>query len=188
MPHSCPFLQSKGWWLENSTLTFPQLLTSTGKEQKWKIPRVRSSSPQLFTLKALGSSKARVAERWSDGLTTSVLGAAVHSNLSDEKRRSEGHTREHMIMIMKKSLCLCVRLVFYVLPQPVGSVLMISSVDKILPFSLLWRVRLGVLSDQNPSNKKEGPARRCLFSYEPYCNNSDNDQSIKDKQAKISVN
>ncbi|KAG7227834.1 hypothetical protein INR49_013628, partial [Caranx melampygus] len=38
-------------------------LTSTGKEQRRKIPRARSSSPRLFTLKALGSSKARVPER-----------------------------------------------------------------------------------------------------------------------------
>lgn len=59
------------------SLTFPQLLTRMGKEQKQNTPRARSSSLKLFTLKALGSSKDRAAEGWLDCLAGNVPEAAA---------------------------------------------------------------------------------------------------------------
>lgn len=79
-------------------LTFPQLLTSNGKEQRWKTPRARSSSPQLFTLKALGSSKARAGESRSGCGEAPNLGAAVPIALSNNRRGSGGRKREHIIL------------------------------------------------------------------------------------------
>lgn len=91
----------------NSSPTFPQLFTSTGKEQRRKTPRARSSSPHVFTLKALGSSKARVAERRSGCLTATVLEAIVPSSLSDNRWGSEGRKWEHIIILGK--VCVCTR-------------------------------------------------------------------------------
>ena len=89
----------------NSSPTFPQLFTSTGKEQRRKTPRARSSSPHVFTLKALGSSKARVAERRSGCLAATDLEATVPSSLSDNSWGIEGRKWEHIILPGKVCVC-----------------------------------------------------------------------------------
>lgn len=84
---------------KHSFLTFPELLTSMGKEQKRKTPRARSSSGQLFTLKALGSSKASVADRRSAGLSTAVLEATVPTSLTGDRWADSRRTREQIIVV-----------------------------------------------------------------------------------------
>ena len=86
-------------------LTFPQLLISTGKEQRRKMPSERSSSPKLFTLKALGSSKASVAERGLDFVAAAILGAAVPCSLSNKRWGSEGRKPEYIITPLEVSTC-----------------------------------------------------------------------------------
>lgn len=85
----------------DSFLTFPELLTSTGKEQKRNTPSARSSSGQLFTLNALGSSKASVAERRSVGLSAVVLETTVPTNLTGASWADSRRTREQIILVLE---------------------------------------------------------------------------------------
>ncbi|KAG9349997.1 hypothetical protein JZ751_026350 [Albula glossodonta] len=82
--------------LEDSAVllgTTHKLLTRIGTEQSLNTPSARSSSPKLFTRKALGSSKLRATGQasppWKEDdsrcLPFSVLGAAVPRRRTDKK-------------------------------------------------------------------------------------------------------
>lgn len=68
-----------------------------GKEQKQNTPRARTSSPKLFTLKALGSSKDRAPESWLDCLLGSVPEVAAASVLHGRSGGREACTRRSSI-------------------------------------------------------------------------------------------